>query len=155
MIVAPSFAFWQRWLLVGSCLLAASGLLVALFPEAFFLAPWRAGLADAFFVDGVEPVAAARVRRFLLAPLGATIAGTYVLQAFVAAGPFARREPWSWRASVAALLTWCVADTALSVAHGALFNVLLVNVPGVALIGLPLAMTRRAFACQPPQPPGA
>ena len=138
------FRFWQRWLLAASVGFAAFGALVALAPDAPWLAFWNEA-AEARFYDGPEPAQAAAFRAFLMGPLGATMLGSYVLQAFIAAVPFARREPWAWWATLAGLLAWFGLDSALSLAHGAAFNVWMINLVPVAVFAPPLVATRRAF----------
>ncbi|MEL6613567.1 MAG: hypothetical protein AAFQ53_15830 [Bacteroidota bacterium] len=138
------FRFWQRWLVAASGFFCAFGVIVAVFPNAFFLAPWTAALADVFY-DGTEPPDAAAFRAFVLAPLGGTIAGSYLLQTCIAAVPFARREQWAWWATVLALALWFLVDSTLSLIHGAVFNVLLINLAPLAIFVPPLVATRRAF----------
>lgn len=140
-----AFRFWQRWLLGASVFFCAFGVLVALWPDAPFLAPWNAAVASVFY-GGTEPTEAAAFRAFVMAPLGATVAGSYLLQTFVVAIPFARRERWAWAASVGALLLWFGVDAALSLAHGAAFNVWMINLLPLLVFGVPLLATRRAFA---------
>ena len=139
-----AFRFWQRWLLGASVLFGAFGLAVALWPDASWLALWTDAVADAFY-DGAEPADAAAFRRFVLGPLGATMAGSYLLQAAIAAVPFARRERWAWSATLGALAVWFVTDSALSMAHGAAFNVWTINVVPVLAFAPPLVATRPAF----------
>ena len=78
--------------------------------------------------------------------LGGTMAGSYLLQAFIAAIPFARREPWAWWASLGGVLLWFLVDSSLSVAHGAAFNVWMINLMPLVVFVVPLAATRSAFA---------
>lgn len=139
-----AFRFWQRWLLYASAFFCGFGLAVALFPNAFFLAPWTTAVAEAFY-SGSEPAEGAAFRAFVLAPLGATIAGSYLLQAFVAAVPFARRERWAWWATLGALALWFVVDSSLSLVHGAAFNVWMINLVPLAVFVPPLVATRPAF----------
>lgn len=139
-----AFHFWQRWLLLASAGFCLFGLLVAVFPDAFFLAPWNHAVADAFYA-GSEPPAAAAFRAFIMAPLGATIAGSYLLQTAVIAVPFARREPWAWWATAGALALWFLVDSLLSLKHGAAFNVWLINLMPLVTFVPPLVATRKAF----------
>ena len=60
-----AFRFWQRWLLYASVFFCAFGVAVALFPDAFFLAPWTAAVAEVFY-EGTEPAQAAAFRAFVL-----------------------------------------------------------------------------------------
>ena len=130
--------------MAASAFFAAFGVVVALFPDAVVLAPWTGAVGDVFY-GGAEPAEAAAFRRFVMGPLGGTIAGSYVLQTFIAAVPFRRREPWAWWATLAGLLAWFVTDSALSLAHDAAFNVWMINLAPLAVFGPPLAMTRAAF----------
>ncbi|WP_420456927.1 hypothetical protein [Rubrivirga sp.] len=121
---------------------------MALFPDAPFLALWNGAVAETFY-GGAEPSDAAAFRAFVLGPLGATIAGSYALQAFIAAVPFARREPWAWWATLVGLVVWFVTDSALSIAHGAAFNVWMINLVPVAVFAPPLVATWPAFFVGP------
>ena len=140
----PAFRFWQRWLLYASLSFCAFGVVVALSPNAPFLGPWNDAVARTFYA-GAEPGEAAAFRAFILGPLGGTIAGSYLLQSFIAAVPFARRERWAWWATLGGLALWFVVDSALSLAHGAAFNVVLINLAPLAVYAPPLVATRRAF----------
>jgi len=131
-------------LLVVSIFLTIVGVGVAVAPESVFLALHTSATADAFF-GGAMPDDAAAMRAFLLGPLGGTIAGYFLMQTFILMVPFRRRERWAWHAILWALVLWFVVDSTMSIYQGALFNVLLVNVWTVVLVGLPLAMTYRAF----------
>ncbi|WP_412062044.1 hypothetical protein [Rubrivirga sp. IMCC45206] len=113
-----AFQFWQRWLVAASAFFVAFGVAVAVWPDAPFLAMWTAAVADHFY-GGAEPAQAAAFRRFVMGPLGGTIAGSYVLAALVAAIPFARRERWAWWALAGSLALWVVVDSTVSLAHGA------------------------------------
>lgn len=138
------FTFWDRWLLLASGAMVLVGLLLAFFPDGPLWAYHTEALAGALF-GGVLPEEAAVVRRFLMGPLGGTIAGYFVLQAFIVLGPFRRREPWAWWAITGALVLWFVVDSSMSLLHGAAFNVWMVNVGTLVLVGLPLALTAPAF----------
>ena len=139
-----AFQFWQRWLLTASVFFCAFGVVVAVWPDAPFLAPWTDAVADVFY-GGAEPPEAAAFRAFILGPLGGTIAGSYALQSFIAAVPFARREPWAWWATLAGLAVWFLTDSSLSLTHGAAFNVWMINVAPLLVFLPPLVATRRAF----------
>ena len=145
----PSFRFWQRWLFIASVFFSVFGVVVAVFPDAFFLAPWKAALASAFY-QGTEPEGAAAFRRFVMGPLGGTIAGSYLLHTFIAAVPFARREPWAWWATLCGMLLWFIVDSSLSLLHGAAFNVWMINLSPLLVFLPPLIATRQAFASSQP-----
>lgn len=138
------FEFWQRWLLLASLAFALFGLLVALFPFGFPFALRNEAVAETFF-QGRWTAQTTAYHAFSAGPLGGTIAGFYVLQAFIAATAFRRRERWAWQATLWGMLVWFVIDSAVSVWHGAVFNVYLVNLVPLVVFGLPLAMTFRLF----------
>ncbi|GAB5533858.1 MAG: hypothetical protein Rubg2KO_01070 [Rubricoccaceae bacterium] len=140
-----AFRFWQRWLFFASVFFCAFGVVVAVFPNAFFLDMWQEAVARTFY-SGTEPEEAAAFRAFVMGPLGGTMAGSYLLQAFIAAIPFARREPWAWWATLSAMLLWFVVDSSLSLLHGAAFNVWMINGMPLLIFLPPLIATRRAFA---------
>ncbi len=139
-----TFRFWHRWLLVVSVASTLLGLVIAIFPDSILFAPHTAGIEEVFF-DGAMPESANELRTFLFALLGGTIAGYFLMQTLIVWGPFYRREPWAWHAVLWALLIWFVTDSTLSTIHGALFNVWMVNLWTLFLVGLPLVMTRREF----------
>ncbi len=139
-----NFTFWHRWLLLASIFLAAFGIFVACFPDSPLLSLWNAAVARRFF-DGAVPEQAQALKSFLFGPLGATIAGFYVLQTFIVWNAFRRKEKWAWRAIVAGTLLWFVVDSSRSLYHEAFFNVWMINLPALALSGIPLTMTFRYF----------
>ena len=73
---------------------------------------------------------------------GATVAGWGILVAFIAMFPFKQRQRWAWNALLAAIGTWYLLDTGISLYFGVTFNALF-NTLLLALAGLPLFMTRR------------
>lgn len=139
-----SFTFWWKWLLSFSILFVVVGIAIALFPEAAFFDHHTTQIERAFF-GGAITEEGARLRAFLLGPLGGTIAGYFLLQVFIVWGPFQRREPWAWHAILWSLLLWFGIDSTMSIRHGAAFNVWMVNLGTLVPIGLALGMTYRYF----------
>ncbi|MBK9169666.1 MAG: hypothetical protein IPM24_19710, partial [Bryobacterales bacterium] len=133
------FTFWRRWLLVASIGFALNGLAVCWWPDSPHLDVWNAAIRETFGSEGED------VRRFLLGPLGGTMAGYFAMQTFIVWIPFRRRERWAWTAVISALLTWFVSDTLASLRAGAVFNIWMVNVPALIAAGIPLLATRPAF----------
>ncbi|MCH2173732.1 hypothetical protein MK489_23390 [Myxococcota bacterium] len=140
-----TFDFWQRWLVVVCIVFSGIGLLVATLNALPVFGPWNDGFDTVFAESERLGAEAQAVKSFLLGPLGGTILGFFVLSGFVAAGPFKRREPWAWWALATSLVSWFVLDSAVSIAHGAWFNVVLINCVTLLAEGLPLLMTYRAF----------
>lgn len=73
----------------------------------------------------------------ILGITGGSIAGKWLAH-LALLGHLARGERWAWRASLLGLFAWLVLDSAVSLAHGAWWNVALVNVVPAALVGVPL-----------------
>jgi hypothetical protein len=139
------FKFWQRWLFGVSLVLIVFGLALAFFNQT--------ATFDLLFNDRINPMfwggkdATADVAAFqgwIYGVLGATVAGWGITMAFIARYPFARREKWAWDCLATGLLVWFVADTALSLRFGVIFNALF-NLLLFVAAGLPLAFTRGAF----------
>lgn len=139
-----SFDFWCRWLLFVSLLSVAVGLAIAFFPDSALFVFHTAAIEKAFF-GGSIPEEAAQLRAFLFGPLGGTIAGYFLMQTFIVWGPFWRREPWAWHAVLWPMLLWFAVDSGMSIYHGAFFNVWMINVWTLLLVGVALAMTYRDF----------
>jgi hypothetical protein len=139
-----SFEIWHRLLLGASVAFAAFGVLVAAFPFAHLFAMRNAAIADAFF-GGTWSVQTEAYHAFASGPLGGTIAGFYILQAFVVAVPFKRGERWAWHAIAWATVLWFTVDSAVSLWHQAGFNVYMVNLVPIVVFGVPLAATYPAF----------
>jgi len=121
------------------------GIAVALFGDSPPFSLWNAGFREVFAGGAELTPETARAKSFLLGPLGGTILGSYVLCGFVAAVPFARREPWAWWAISLSLASWFLLDSTVSVLHEAYFNVYLINLVTLVGQGLPLAMTAPTF----------
>lgn len=138
------FKFWHKWLLVSSILYSIVGVAITLFPTIFLFKSYTTYIGSTFF-HGELTQEIASFRNFIFAPLGATIAGYFLMQTFIVWGPFYHRETWSWQAIFWPLLLWFVIDSGMSIYHGAFFNVWMINLWTLLLIGLPLMMTRREF----------
>lgn len=133
--------FWHRWLLLASLFFTAFGVVAAIAPHSGLFGIWISEIDRAFFANDISPEATA-MRAFLMGPLGGTIAGSYLLQAFVVAVPFKAREPWAWHAILWSTLLWFVVDSGVSAVHGAYFNIYLINLMPLVIFGIPLFATR-------------
>lgn len=138
------FHFWYRWLLFVSLLNVVIGLVIAWFPASKLFELHTTALGANFF-NGTLPGEAEEMRRFFYGITGGTIAGYFLLQTMIVLYPFRRRERWAWHAVLWAILLWFVTDSTLSMLHGALFNVWMINIPSLVLTLLPLLMTYRYF----------
>lgn len=144
MKTSPDFNFWQKWLLTVSILFSLTGFVIALIPDSFLFEMHTSAIGEVFFNDSF-PDEAEKLRQFLFGPIGGTVAGYFLLQTFVVYGPFKRKEPWAWRAIFWALMIWFITDSSVSIYHGAFFNVWMINIWTLILVGLPLMFTYSEF----------
>jgi hypothetical protein len=129
--------FLDRWLLIACVLCGLLGLMWVVIGSFDPIGLWDGLLADAFY-DGRTPETVERFRRFILGPFGATTAAAFLALAAIVRYPFRRREPWAFFAVAGSVWLWFLVDSAASLYHGALFNVVLVNIPCVVLLSIPL-----------------
>lgn len=140
------FTFWGRYLSSMSILFGIQATTWVLFGSFDPLGFYDRLLAQALFEASTLPFAAATAFSFAVVPLGSTTAAFFLLVHALVRHGFPKRERWCFRAVVAALLLWFCLDSAFSVVHGAWFNVLLVNVPCLLLLGVPLIRLRTFFS---------
>lgn len=88
-------------------------------------------MAQAFWQTKLLPEEAETIFRFILGPLGATCAGYFVMQFYLAKHAFARKQMWGYKAVVIPFLIWLIFDTIMCLIHGAYFNIYLANVPAL------------------------
>ncbi len=124
------------------CLQGLSWMVIGSFdPFGFYdglLAQWLFGTSEL-------PAAAEATLAFALIPFGATDAAYFALSALVIHHGFGRRERWAWNAVAGSFALWFVTDTGLCLVHGAVFNIVVVNVPCAVFYGIPLLLIRRGF----------
>ena len=140
-----SFEFWRRWLVIVALALVGFGLFVALFNQSGVFDTIFNNQIDSVFWSTSPDAVSGEFQQWAYGVLGATLAGWGAMIAFIAVGPFNRREAWAWLCLAAGIGLWFVVDTAISLAHGVYFNAFAVNVPLLILAGLPLIATRREF----------
>lgn len=116
--------------------------MIAFLPNSMMFDVYNTKMASAFF-EGQIPIEAGKMKSFLFGPIGGTVSGYFVFQLFVVLFAFKREEKWAWYAIVSALLCWFIIDSMVSVAHGAYFNIYMINLPTLILNGIPLIMTFR------------
>jgi hypothetical protein len=140
------FHFWQQWLFYSSLLFSAFGLVLALYGNNPLFRPYHEMLFNIFLGQDSLPEDMLRLYTFALGPIGATIAGFYLLLAYVARYPFKQKELWARNAIVVAFGTWFISDAIVSFYNGVYFQILvlhlLVSVPQKAL---PLIFTWKEF----------
>ena len=141
----PSFRFWTNWLLTVSVLLAAQGISWIIMGTFDPLGIYDALLARVLLGSEALTSDAKATFSYGVALLGATDAAFFVLFAIIVRIPFSKREAWAHAALSASLLTWFLIDCAYSIWVGAWFNVLIVNIPCLLLVGIPLVCTATDF----------
>jgi len=139
------FIFWQKWLLYSSLLFAFWGILLAVDGYNILLSAYNVGLCESLWGQKSFPLIAEPFHRFILGPLGGTIAACYILLAYIAAYPFKNREPWARNAVILAFATWAIIDSAIAIYNHVYFHVYVVNIFSIVIKALPLIFTWRAF----------
>lgn len=122
-------------------LMGISWAIVGSFDPLGFYDQW---MAQVFYGQDQLPTDVQKAVKFILAPFGATSAGYFVLQYFIAANAFAKKEKWAYTAIFGAFMFWFCLDTALSAYHGAYFNIILANIPAL-LVTLPVMIFSRKY----------
>lgn len=134
-----------RWVEIVSWSFALLG---ALLPFAFHtsvFALYREALSIWACGSAVVPPADAQLLTLMLGILGGSITGKWIVHALIARGPLAEGRAWARRATLAGLALWFVVDSAASLALGATFNVWMINLMPLLLVGIPLAFAADKF----------
>jgi hypothetical protein len=134
-----------RWIEACSWGFAAiGGFLPLLFYTPLF-SPYRETLARWAFGAAAIPAADSDLAGLMLGIAGGSIAGKWVVHALVARGPLAEGRPWARDLTLRGLAVWFFADSIASLAVGAAFNVWMINLVPMALVGLPLVLAWSRF----------
>lgn len=139
-----NFGFWVAYLKAISIFFALMGAMWAVIGNFDPFGFYESYFAQAFWQSDTLPQDAKRTFNFILGPFGATSMGYFILQYFIAANAYAKREKWAYRAVIVAFLAWFVLDTSMSIRHGAYFNVLIANVSALFAM-LPVFFTKKYF----------
>jgi hypothetical protein len=141
---------WDRWL-QGACLLFALQSLGWVVWGSFDPFGWWDQMASpALFSQQPDPELV-RYRSVLLGPFGATNTAYFLLAWALVTYAFPRRERWAWFAFAGSLAAWFCVDSAASVARGAAFNVLVVNLPCLVVLAVPLSALLLKFGAISPE----
>lgn len=141
-----SFSFWRQWLLLVSVLVAAFGLLLALFnqtPAFDFL--FNSHVNRVFWGSDAIDGRTVTFQKWIYGVLGATVAGWGVVLAFLARHPVRWKERWAWNCLATGMLVWFIPDTLISLYFGVVFNAAF-NVLLLVAVLVPLLAMRRHFA---------
>lgn len=148
------FHFWRRWFTWANVTTLGVGLLVAFAGNSLPLALHNDLTREVFFGGEAFSPEVLRLKNWLFGVIGASIVGFHALMIMLSEYALRRREQWAYRAAWLGLLSWFGIDTGVSLYHGAVHNVLLINLVALVLIGLPLAMMRPAWTDAPVAPRG-
>lgn len=140
-----SFIFWQRWLFYSSILFALFGIAFALDGNNPLFMPYNKVLATVFWHQNDFPVEVEPFRAFIWGPVGATIACCYILLAFIAKYPFAKKERWSRNAIIVAFGVWVIIDSSLCVYFEVYPQIYMINAFSILVKALPIIFTWKAF----------
>ncbi|MDO9187557.1 MAG: hypothetical protein Q7W13_16205 [Bacteroidia bacterium] len=140
-----SFVFWQRWLFYTSLLFALFGIALALYGNNPVFTPYIQALARLFWHQQNIPADFGPFLFFICGPLGATIACSYILLAYLAWHPFKRKERWARNAIMVAFGTWVILDSAVCIYYNVYFQVYLINGFSILQKALPLIFTWKDF----------
>lgn len=136
-----SYLRWCHYLFVLSISFAIQGLSWTLMGSFDPFGWYDQFAAEVLYESTLIPQEVEAFKSFIMVPFGATDAAYFVLMAFVIHFPLRQGERWAWTAIATATSLWFVWDTALSIWLGAWFNVWIVNVPCILMIGLGLMGT--------------
>jgi len=140
-----TFDFWKKYLEYISLFFAGMSVFWAIVGSFDPLGIYDAMFANSFYGQEQLPTDVARAKSFLLAPLGATSAGYFLLQYFIARFAFAERQIWAYWAIVGSFLLWFILDSVMSAYHGAYFNILIANIPCLLMM-FPIFFTKKYFS---------
>lgn len=105
---------WTTWTTIGGI---GSGIIIALDPWLGTFAPWFA------FLDANTH----QMAWLFFGPIGGCVVAQFVMMAMTAHHSPEHQKPW--RILTLALMGWFLVDSTWGLIHGALFNVLLINIP--------------------------
>lgn len=139
------FPFWQKWLTYANLMAILMGFLVAFAGNSLVFDYHNSFTREVFFHNDQLPPETQNLKDWLFGIIGGTIVGFHTLMIMISENSFKKKEKWAYRAMWYGLLSWFIIDSSLSIYHGALYNVLLINIVALVSIGLPLIMTRKEF----------
>jgi len=96
------FSFWVSYLKFISLFFAAMGIIWAVVGSFDPFGIYDSYFAQTFWGTATLPKDAKIATRFILGPFGATSAGYFILQYFIAKHAFAKRELWAYNAIMVA-----------------------------------------------------
>jgi hypothetical protein len=139
-----NFAFWQRWLFYSSLLFMFLGIYNAFAPDGALYKWYNDWLFLCLYNNAPTPEVI-KLRDFLSGPLGATMAATYLLTAWISNNAFKQRETRARNAIVCSFLLWFIIDSYIAFKMGVLFHIYTVNLFSLLIKALPIFFTWKEF----------
>ena len=139
------FKFWQKWLTYANIMIVVVGLLVAFAGNSIVFEPHNYFTKEVFFGSNEFETNTLRFKNWVFGIIGGTIVGFHLLMIMISENSFKNKEKWAYKALWLGLLPWFIIDSGISIYYGAFYNVILINLVALILIGLPLVMTRKEF----------
>ncbi|MEZ4974440.1 MAG: hypothetical protein R2820_14100 [Cyclobacteriaceae bacterium] len=140
------FSFWQKWLTYANVMTVGVGLIVAFAGNSFFLEIHNSYTRQVFFDNQPLSPEMMSFKNWLFGIIGGTIVGFHVLMIMISEFAFKHKEKWAYNALWLGLLSWFLIDSTVSYYYGAVYNIVLINLVALVLIGVPLVATRNEFS---------
>lgn len=134
--MSHSFAFWQKYLKITSILFILQGLSWCVMGSFDPFGIYNSLMANSILGLSELPIAAENIFNFTLVPFGATDAAYFMLFYFIVEYPLKNKEKWAYRALLSATSFWFVVDTVGCLFYTAYFNIFLVNIPCILILGI-------------------
>lgn len=138
------FPFWVSYLKLISIFFCLLGVFWSISGSFDPFGLYDSMFAEAFWGSAALPADAARTKEFILGPFGATSAGFFLLQFFIAKHAYAKKQLWAYNAIIVGFFFWFILDTSMSLYHKAYFNIILANLTSLVFM-LPILFTRKFF----------
>lgn len=138
------FSYWVKYLKAVSIFFCLMGIFWSVTGSFDPFGLYDSMFAKAFWGSSTLPVDAVRTKEFILGPFGATSAGYFLLQYFIAKHAYAKKQLWGYNAIMVGFFFWFILDTSMSLYHKAYFNILLANITSLSFM-LPIIFTRKFF----------
>lgn len=140
------FNFWQKFLTYANVLTVIVGFLFAFLGDSFVFDIYNNYTKDVFFNGDNFTPEVLQLKKWLFGIIGGMIVGFGIMMIQISENAFKDKEPWAYRTLWYGLLSWFLVDSIVSFYTGAIYNIVLINLFTLVAIGLPLVMTRAAFA---------
>ena len=126
------------WIEIASWSFALLGLLLPLAFGSPMFTPYRQAVAGWAYGASSIPSTDETLLGLMLGITGGSVAGKWIVHAMLARGPLAEGQAWARDLTLRGLAAWFLVDSAASLWIGAAFNVVMINLLPLLLVGVPL-----------------